>query len=503
MELISIQALILLILAILFVRILPTKGANVGLAMLTVYVLYVCNNTHNFIITLVILAAVYYAGVLISKGWKPKLVATTVVIALAVGLILWKYPNFFIQNINLVTRLFIHREFLHRVTLDAPFGISYGFLILIAYILNLYWGVSKTKNDPFEYTHTVAFFPQWVMGPIMGSEDFNTSNELKVTYSSLCNGSIRIVWGIFKKLVISARCGVIVDLIYADVDTYGGLYILIATMLFVLQLYTDFSGAMDIVIGAGEIIGKKLPENFDLPFSSTNISEFWRRWHITLGAWLRTFVFYPLLKSRVFQTASKTLKDKVGKKNSKKITTYAALFVTWFLIGLWHGGSWNYIFGSGIYYWILIVSSELLQPVFNKACERIHLNRDCWSYQTFTKVRTTFLFTFGMLFFRSHSFSDAIIALKALFRVFNPWILFDGSLLKLGLDAKDLNVLVLGLILLYIVSRIKANGSVREWLSHQNLAFRWIVFYGLIFAIIILGCYGEGYDAASFIYQAF
>ncbi|MCD8118256.1 MAG: hypothetical protein LUE29_01965 [Lachnospiraceae bacterium] len=503
MELISIQTAILVILAVFAVRFLPKKARDIVLAALTVYVLYKNNSIVNFLITLAILAAIYGAGNLIAKGRRGRLISCLAVIGLVAGMIFWKYSGFFINIINSVTNLAGKQSCLSETAITSPFGISYVFLILISYVLGVYWGLTEPVRNIFCFVHTVAFFPLWNMGPIPGAEDLKNEGEPCVTYDSLRSGFCRILWGIFKKLVIAERCAVIVNEIYGNLAQYGGLYVFLGTLLFVLQLYAEFSGAMDIVLGIAEMIGKKLPENFDRPFSAVTISDFWRRWHITLGEWLRNFVLYPILKSGLFQKYGAWLKKHFGKKTSKKVVTYTGLFISWFLIGLWHGNNWSYIFGVGIYYWILIVASELAQPLFGKMCALLHINKKSRGYLVFARVRTLLLFTFGTVFFRSGSMAVAMEALSAMVHSFRLSILWDGSLLNLGLEPAELGILALGVLLMYLVSKIQEKESVSAWLAARKTAVRWAVVYGLIFGVLIFGCYGLDFEAASFIYQGF
>ncbi len=147
-----------------------------------------------------------------------------------------------------------------------------------------------------------------------------------------------MVWGFFKKLVIAERLGVLVNTVYGSYETYDGLYIWVATACYAFQLYTDFSGCMDIVLGMSESLGIVLPENFRTPFFSKSVAEYWRRWHITLGVWMKDYVFYPLLRSKLFTELNKALKEKCGKKRGKQYATFAAMFVLWLTVGIWHGG---------------------------------------------------------------------------------------------------------------------------------------------------------------------
>jgi hypothetical protein len=147
----------------------------------------------------------------------------------------------------------------------------------------------------------------------------------------------------------------VVNMIYANHQKYTGWYVPLGVFFFAIQLYTDFSGCMDVVIGVSHMLGIELPENFNVPFLSKTVKEYWRRWHITLGGWLRDYLMYPLLKSEPLIKLGDWSKAKFGKKNGKKIPTYVALFVLWFAVGYWHGGLWNYVIGSGILHFIYIV----------------------------------------------------------------------------------------------------------------------------------------------------
>ena len=312
-----------------------------------------------------------------------------------------------------------------------------------------------------------------------------------------------MLWGVFKKLVISARLGVLVDTIYGDIEKYPGLYIWLAAALFMFQLYTDFSGCMDIIIGASECYGIVLPENFRTPFFSRSVQEYWQRWHITLGGWLRDYLLYPLMRSKSLRNLTKTLKNKINKKAAKQIPSWLAMLCVWLFIGLWHGGGWNYILGMGLWFYFCIVLSQALEPLFQKMIALLRINTESFSWRLFQHIRVFVLVSVGNMFFRLNSLTNTFATMKAGISVWNPEIFFDGSLFKLGLDRPDFTVAALGLLILLLISCLQEKESVRERLARQNLIFRWIILYALILAIFILGMYGPGYNAQSFIYENF
>lgn len=390
--------------------------------------------------------------------------------------------------------------------LTAPLGISYFTLSLTSYILDSYWGVKPEKN-PLKILLFGVYFPLLTSGPIVRYDE--TGKELfkehRWNYEAACFGLQRILWGFFKKIVISERLAVIVNTVYENPTTYRGLYVWIAVLCFTGQLYTDFSGCIDIVLGISELFGIKLPENFNLPFSARNLSEFWRKWHITLGLWLKNYIMYPLLKSGPFQRLGKWSKKNLGKHFGKNLPIWIALFITWFCIGFWHGGAWHYIIGVGLWFWFVVVLGEMLSPMFQKITAKLHLRTDTFSWHLFQSLRTLLFFSLGLGFFRANSLRDGIALYKAGLSAFNPWILVDRSLLNLGLTGSELNILVLSFIILGIVSVVRnyANCSIRELVAKQGVCFRWATWLGLFLLVLIFGHYGAGYNAADFIYRAF
>lgn len=422
-------------------------------------------------------------------------------------LVVLKYSNFGVQNINYIISLLGFSFQLDTIRWIAPIGISYYTMQVIAYLVDIYGGVARPEKNFFKTALFVGYYPQLTSGPIAKYSEtgvqFNRGH--KFNYDLVCSGLQRMLWGIFKKLVISARLGILVDTIYADPILYQGIYIWIAAAAFLLQLYTDFSGCMDIIIGASECYGIVLPENFRNPFFAKNVQEFWQRWHITLGGWLRDYIMYPLLRSNLWRNLSKYIKKKLGKKAARDIPSYMAMLVVWLMFGLWHGGSWKFILGEGMMCYICILLGKVLEPVFKKVIEILAINTECFSWKFYQALRTFVLMMIANMFFRLDSLTGTIQIMKSGISCWNPWILFDGSLYDLGLSNKSFKVLVISLFVLLLVESLteKQGIGIREILSKQNLVFRWIILLILFMSTLILGMYGPGYDAGSFIYGVF
>lgn len=402
----------------------------------------------------------------------------------------------------------------------TPLGLSFYTFILLGYFIEVYNGIGTRQKSFLRTALYGLYFPVMISGPIFQTRESGDQffEHHPLDYKNVTFGLQRMIWGFFKELVISERLAVVVNTIYNNDTQYQGAYIWLGTVGFAFQLYTNFSGCMDIVIGISECFGIILPENFRTPFLAKSISEYWRRWHATLGTWMKDNVFYPLLRTKMIMNLGKFLKGKIGKKKGKQYTTYVAMFILWLSVGLWHGGEMKYVIGSGLLHWFYIVFGEITLPFWTwLLAGKLKINLKSRGADAFRVVRTFFLVCIGDLFFRSDNVPHAMRMLKESVTVFNPGIFVDGSLMELGLDIYGWGILILSLALLIVVSAFQyrkeieggtaaASGPtdyVRSWLSERPLALRWILLIGFLFVVILLAEYGPGYSAAEFIYKDF
>ncbi|MDD2970523.1 MAG: MBOAT family protein [Lachnospiraceae bacterium] len=387
----------------------------------------------------------------------------------------------------------------------APLGISFYTLTLLGYLFDVYYEIGEPETNIGRLALFGYYFPTMISGPIVQYKE--VKDQLYAghafDYTRVTFGLQRMIWGFFKKLVISERMGLVVNTVFNQYQDHSGLTVVIGAVCFTFQLYTDFGGCMDIVIGASEALGIILPENFDTPFFATNISEYWRRWHITLGTWLKNYLFYPLLRTKFFSTLPKKLKPKFGKKTAKKLTTYLAMLILWFTIGFWHGGLWKYIIGSGLLHWFYIVSGEVLEPLWKRLKTWFHVTDGSRGFVCFQRVRTFLLVTIGLIFFRADNVPAACHMLGSIFKEWNPEILWNGYLFELGLDWIEFTIAVVSLCILLLVSVLQQKKGIRERIAEKPLPVRWIIFFAAIFYVILLGNYGPDFSAAEFIYQGF
>ena len=512
MNITSLSFFIFVGVAALLYYVVPVKARWVVIMTANLYFLY---NSNSWLLNgiwlgcaLVTYGATVAVGNIREKKPKGARAITVLAVLTVLGFMLaLKDISFFTGIINRVLRL-TGLGGCPTPSFEAPMGISYYSLVWIGYILDVFWGTCPVEKNPLKFIAFCGYFPTYTSGPIAKYQDIHDSIVVgnKFDYKNLTFGAQRILWGMMKKLIISERLAIVVNTIYADTYRYPGAYVWIAMICFAFQLYTDFSGCIDIVIGTAEIFGIKLPENFDLPFLSTTLAEFWRRWHITLGGWLRDYILYPILKSELMQKIGAKAKKRFGKKTGKKIPTWLGLIVSWFLIGFWHGGQWNYIIGVGLFFGFVIILSEMLTPLFDKLKKLLKINTEVTSYRIFQRVRTFLIFMTGLSFFRAYDgFTYGLVNWKNALTVYNPWVLYDGSLNNLGLDQHDIYILIVFGLLLAGSGLLKhfTKKSVRELIAQQNIVFRWILYLLLIYAVIIYGCYGVDFDSASFIYQKF
>lgn len=507
MNIISLNFLLTVLGIYILYYVFPNKYKWTVLFIGTVGMIISMNGIKLAIVMFIITIFTWLIGLLIDKNREKKLIILSVFILISC-LIFFKEINFFTGTTRAIGNFFGKKIDIKNINICAPIGISYWALTLISYLLDVYWELGKVEKNLAKFILFAGYYPILTSGPILRYREMSDIlyKCTKPTYIDLCHGAQRTLWGYFKKLVIADRLAVIVNVVYGDFYTYSGFYIWIAVICFVLQLYSDFSGCIDIALGISEMFGIKLPENFELPFMSLNLSEFWRRWHITLGGWLRDYVLYPILNTNAWNKMTHKIKKKFGKKYSKKIPVWIALLISWFVIGFWHGGAWNYIIGVGLYFGVLIIAGEAMEPIFKKVICLLKINTNCYSYRLFQRVRTFILFSIGLSFFRSYGgFLEGIKMYKSAIGNFNPEILMNGELLKLGLDKLEFAILILALLILILASiiRILVGKPVRFWLDDQNMIFRWLVWIALIIVVVIFGNYGPGVNSAEFIYQQF
>ena len=439
----------------------------------------------------------------IAKLQRKKVLTVGVILVLGT-LVFVKYYNFFADNINIIA---IRTGFaVPSLGLLMPIGISFYTLQALSYMIDVYHGKSKADRNLFKFMLFMSYFPQIVQGPI--ARHRRLASQLyeghEFDYTRMCYGLQLIVWGCFKKLVIADRIGIPVAYLFENYKNYEGIMIFIAAAFYGVQVYTDFSGGMDIARGFSQIVGIELDLNFRQPYFSASVEDFWRRWHITLGSFMKDYVFYPLSLSKAFNKIGKKSRKILGVAVGKKIPPFISMFIVYFLVGFWHGAEWKYI-AYGVWNGVFIALSILLESSYTSWKEKFGVADHSFGWRLFQVIRTFCIISVGRLFSRAAGLADAIAMFRLMTsRFYDLSPILDGTLLKLGLDNPNWIFLTFMILLLMAVDMLHERGiHIRETVAAQGIVFRWGVYFTAVFAILIFGIYGPEFNAADFIYQQF
>lgn len=433
-----------------------------------------------------------------------RLLAAGILMQLCILLVI-KYSGFFVENINHLLEWQGIKPLWEVPRFVMPIGISFYTLQAISYLTDIYRGVNKADTQPFRLALYMSFFPGLMEGPISRYKD--TASQLfageGVTYRNLTFGLQRILYGLIRKIVIADRLNPLVKEIFDSGNFYDGGMMFVALCAFTCQEYMEFSGTMDVVIGTAEIFGVRLAENFERPFFSKTISEFWRRWHITLGTWFKDYVFYPVSMAAPMKKLTKNTRKRLGSYYSPLLAGTVALFCVWALNGLWHGAGWNYI-GFGMFHFLLIALGNLAEPPVVWCLQKCGLQRTKAPYMVFQMVRTAFLVGMGEVIFRAATLTQGIHMLTEMFTGFTLRSFLNGTLFSLGVDRHDCLIVAITLCMVLTVSILKERGvELRKQIAEKHTGVRWLIYYGAVLYLVIFGAYGNGYLPIDPIYAGF
>lgn len=414
-----------------------------------------------------------------------------------------KFTKYAVRYLNLLAQALGGNTPFHAEWLIVPLGISYYTFSTVGYLLDVYWKRYRYEPDFLRFLLYAIYFPHIVQGPIsryslLGQE---LKKELRFDAKNAVFGLELMLWGYFKKLVIADRLNIFVSAVF-DGKPHSGSVFFVAMLFDVFQIYTDFSGYTDIVRGISQVFGIELERNFNHPFFSKTVPEFWRRWHMTLGGWFKDYVYYPCTISRFVKRLSKKVKKSYSERASRFLVVVIPVYTTWVLTGLWHGTGKTYLCW-GVYYGTLISVSVAFQPEFEKLTQLLHINTDCFSWRLFQMARTFLCFMGGRLLTAPGGLRRTLGVIRSIIVNPQPWRLVDDSLYQFGLSRKEFWLIIVCILLLWAVSMMQERFSVREMLSRQNIVFRWGIIYLAIFSIFIFGVYGIGFDAAAFLYTQY
>ncbi len=433
------------------------------------------------------------------KNYKLSVLAVGVVLNIGI-LFLSKYTGFAANVLNAV-----FKTNLEGLNIIQPMGISFYTLQAVSYITDVYRGRYTACKNPLKTTLYLSFMLTVVEGPVARYDQLGTQliDGKDFDYDNLVKGIWRVFWGLFKKIVVADRVAILVDAVYNHPEKHGGTIIILGTLCYTLQLYSEFSGIMDVVCGLGEMMGIKMPENFTRPFFAKTINEFWQRWHISLGTWLRDYIFYPISLSKPFMNLTKAARKNFNPYYANLIPTAVALFFVWFSNGFWHGSGIKYII-YGLYYYFLMMLGLFLEPVFSKICGKLKINRNSKPYHLFQIARTFVVVNYGMLIFRADGFRRVLYMTKKIFCNFDLSALSLGAKNGLNLDLKDYIVVLVGFLTIFAVGVLNEKGIfIREKVLKLKFPVRCILLLLFILIVVVFGAYGENYGVQNLIYANF
>lgn len=494
----SIDFLFFFPIVVLIYFVIPQKIKHLWLLAASYY-FYMCWNAKYALLILASTVITYVSGLLIEKVKripckkmqqtvaKKWIVAGSFIINLGI-LFYFKYSIFVL---SIVTSAFAKMHiYLNVPAFDIilPVGISFYTFQALSYTMDVYRDEICAEKNFFKYALFVSFFPQLVAGPIERSKNLmlQLSSPKKFSFEDAREGLLLMLWGFFLKIVLADRIAIFVDTIYNDFSTYSGMYLIVATVFFAVQIYCDFSGYSIIAMGTARVLGITLMENFDAPYLSTSVAEFWRRWHISLTSWFKDYLYIPL-----------------GGSRKGKIRKYINKMIVFVISGLWHGASFSFVVWGGLN-GLYQVIGEIIQPIRDKLVSILSLNRTSLGHKLIQITGTFIIVDFSWIFFRVSRLRDAFEIIKSMVLVNNLWVLFDGSLYNCGLDEKNFRLMLAGGVILLFADLCKKKGiKIREVIIRQDYWFRWIFVALTISAILTFGVWGSSYKEANFIYFQF
>lgn len=416
-------------------------------------------------------------------------------------LVVCKYTGFILTNVNSIL-LKNGKPEITVFSIIVPLGISYYTFMAISYVLDIYWKRYKAEKNLLNYALFLTYFPHVVQGPIDRYDKIRAQipdGGIRFDSVQVSKGAQLALWGFFKKLVIADRLGIFVNEIYGNYTNYEGLIIIIATVFYSVQIYADFSGCIDIVSGVSEMFGIKLAKNFNHPYFSKTMPEFWRRWHISLGEWFKDYIFYPVSVSKLVKKVKKNSKSK---KAGEMFASCFPAFVVWVITGIWHGASWGFV-TWGMFHAALIISGTVFADLNGKINSKLGISTETFSWKLWQMSRTFILCCIGRVFFITNGLSEAFDILKRAFSGLHFEFIVEEALYGYGLDKNNIILALFAIFVLWAVDMLQEKNRLRDELQKQGIIFRWLIILLGIFAVIIFGTYGPGFEQNSFIYEQF
>ncbi len=416
-------------------------------------------------------------------------------------LIVLKYLDFVLSNIN----TFLPKESaLPLFSFILPLGLSFYTFSAVGYVVDVNRGKYEPERNFAKFFLYLTYFPQIIQGPIPRFDQLGPQlfGQHQADFRQLRDGFQLILWGLFKKMVIADNIAAIVGAMLKNTATLSGLELWCGMFVWGIQLYTDFSGGIDVSRGVSQMLGITLDINFKRPYFATDLSDYWNRWHISLGNWLKDYFFYPVAFSKAYGKVNKFTKKKFGKFIAKTVPVGILSLILFTVIGIWHGANWGEVL-FGVFNGVVVLISTLCEPGFVRIRKRFHLDKSV-PFRIFQSVRTFIIITIARVISLPGNIAIAGSMLLTMFGIrgtSSSFFAFGEQMIQVG-DFKAYLPALLGCVLLFVVSFVEEKGhSVRELVNAKPMLVRVLIMSLGTMAIILFGAYGIGYDASNFIYS--
>ena len=471
----SIEYLLFFPIITLIYFIIPQLKPRIYFLLLASYVFYMCWNPVYIILILVSTIVAYFVGVKMNSTEEDRQRDYLLLLSLLTNLgilFYFKYYNFLAENVQILLELFTTEWIVPPHSFLLPVGISFFTFQTLSYTIDVYNEKQLPEKDFPTFALYVCFFPQLVAGPIERATNFlpQLKTKFQFDYVRITHGLRMILWGLFKKVVIADRLAIFVDLVFSEPQSKSGLLCIVAALFFVFQVYCDFSAYTDIAIGSAKILGFKLMDNFSGPFYSKNMTEFWRRWHISLSTWIRDYVFLPL---------------NLFFRNYRKKAIIIASLLSFTIFGFWHGANWNYVIWGSLQGIAIVVETSFINT---KTAIKKKTNN--LLYSALSLFLTFSFFTFSMIIFRSADLSSANLYIMNIFS-------FNDNYLNISLFTNDLKyrfdyLLSLSLIAILLYTHwLEYNKTLYIRFKRLPAIWRWLIYILLIIMIFNFGVVEE------------
>ena len=483
----SMQYLVFLPIVLFLYYIIPNRIKNIWLLAAS-YFFYMCWNAKYALLILFSTMVTYASAIIIEKGKSKKIYIAVGIIANLMVLFWFKYFDFIFMNMaGVLGKLKVS---LRHPAFDIvlPVGISFYTFQAIGYVMDVYRGEIRAEKNFIRYALFISFFPQLVAGPIERSKNLLMQFQMpkKFSVENIRYGLLTIAYGLFLKIVIADNIAGIVESVWGQYEYVRGDVLIIALMLFAIQIYCDFHGYTQIAMGSAKMLGIGLRENFNAPYLAGSVKEFWHRWHISLTSWFTDYLYIPL-----------------GGNRKGKFRKYWNTMIVFLASGLWHGAAWNYVVWGGLN-GSLIILQDITKRVREKCFKMLKIDRSAYGWKVFTRIATFLLVDYTWLFFRSTSFKQAIKIQNRMISDFSIPYFFSGSIFDVFGSTRMFFILIVSLLVLLLIDYLYYKGiDWKKCILRQQMFFRWIVYAAIVAVILMYGAYGEGYEQTRFIYFQF